>query len=792
MASEPNGKVDNAASELLALPDRAALWLFSFALGFAPLAFGTVEHWSYALLEVACFAGVGVCALRAGQGARQWSAVPGLVPLLLLAAFIALQLVPLPAALVRVLSPWAYAFYHEGPGVMGNLSWMPLTLNAKATLAELLRYLCLVAFYVLSVQLLTGRRTAKRTVRWLAYGAGVVAFLGILQYISAPRELLWLRTAPGDAKPFGPFVNRNHFASLMAMALPFCLAMISYYDPFGGLGGHREGRQARVERFVLALGAGLLCAVSIFLSRSRGGVIALGIALAVFLFMVALKKGTGKAARMTPLIVMVVLAVGWFGWGHALDRFLGAWDAHGDIEGMRSRIWSDTLAYIESFALAGSGFGSFGSVYPSFQSAWGGRAAVHAHNDYLELLSEGGLVSAALLAWAMVAALWSALKRATEPRSTFSTFAFAAAVSAIAGALVHATLDFNLHIGANALYMVFLFGFVAALCQRRQNGAASKQREFLASPRGQRVIKVGFSVLIVVAILFHSGAQWALGSMSFVQEARVTKGQLEPAMARELFNKASWASRIDPLEARWRSLLAVADTTVNGKVDAALYRTSLTLGPTDAEALQRAALALSMQGRHEQADALMRAGIARDKANPQRYEQYASWLFSRGRRTEALASMNQAMSLAPKLTRRFLVTLALNDATASEALEAAPDLAEVYVHMGEYFAQTEEQTEAAGAFTLAAGLMQSGQRAPLDAYMRLSRAFETMGQMERALDVMRTAKAALPLETLLMRRSGELYERMGMQLHAQEEYERALALDPGDSVSRQKLGSALK
>ena len=193
---------------------RAAFILFITTLIFAPLAFGTVEQWSMATVQllVCCSALCLVFSVRNKE--KVFLKAPGMLPLVLFVLWMVFQIVPLPAAVVQTVSSSTYDIYKPVHELSGQNQWIPLTVNQKASLFELMRVATYVLFYFLTVQILSNGERLKKTVRIVTYLAIVIAFLAIIQKFSSPDKIYWFRSTPENAGTVGPWVYHNHYAGL--------------------------------------------------------------------------------------------------------------------------------------------------------------------------------------------------------------------------------------------------------------------------------------------------------------------------------------------------------------------------------------------------------------------------------------------------------------------------------------------------------------------------------------------------------------------------------------------------
>jgi len=135
---------------------------------------------------------------------QQHLAVPGFLPLLLLLALMVVQIVPLPPAVLKVLSPHAFAAYVPVADLADQGKWLPISLNQKATIQELFRISSCAMAYILTIQLLNAPVPLKKTTNFVIFLAVGIAFLAILQQVSSPDRIYWFRTVPEKCPSLRP------------------------------------------------------------------------------------------------------------------------------------------------------------------------------------------------------------------------------------------------------------------------------------------------------------------------------------------------------------------------------------------------------------------------------------------------------------------------------------------------------------------------------------------------------------------------------------------------------------
>ena len=387
-------------------------------VAFAVLAHGAVEPWSEAVLEI----GSAVLLL-----VWSWQALTRRE----------LRLVWNPL-LFPLLAFWLVTAFQLVSG---------LTAVSFLTRIELLKYSALLALCFLCVQSYR-TRSQWRSFVWFLLSLGfVVSLFAILQHFTFNGKLYWVRELQYGGIPFGPYVNRNHFAGLMELLIPPGLAIQV-------LGGERRDQLPLVALFtLLPIGA-------LFLAASRGGIISFVAEVGFLAILIVARRREKKVLVAAALfLTFAAILVSWLGIGAALDRF-ATYKKLETSEGRRVEMLHDSLAIFHDHRVLGTGVGTLQEVFPLYQTVYDGLVVNHSHNDYAEALAEtgaiGGLCGLAflgLLFWKS----WKILSVESDSRS----FAYhAGALVACLGLLVHAGVDFNFHIPSNAL--IFLLQSVLA------------------------------------------------------------------------------------------------------------------------------------------------------------------------------------------------------------------------------------------------------------------------------------------------------------------------------------------
>jgi O-antigen ligase len=275
-----------------------------------------------------------------------------------------------------------------------------------------------------------------------------VAIFGILQHLTFNGKLYWFREMRYGGIPFGPYVNRNHFAGFAELVIPVALVPLV-------LGKVRRERWFTVGLLALfPLGA-------LFLSASRGGILSFTVEVGVLGLLLIVRRTGGKHVFAGGVVLLLAfLLVSWLGARQILERFSSMQSVE-VTSGKRASMRLDTWHIFRDHPWTGTGLGAIERVFPAYETLYDGRVVNHAHNDYLEALAETGVVGAACCAWFLVALYFQSLRRLLLQDKSFSAALHLSGLVACTGFLVHSLVDFNLHIPSNAL-LFFLMAHLAS------------------------------------------------------------------------------------------------------------------------------------------------------------------------------------------------------------------------------------------------------------------------------------------------------------------------------------------
>lgn len=394
------------------LVDRVGGILFYGTFGlllFGPLVFGAVEPWSIFVVEAGS-AGL-LLFWVAKQALENRIAIrpnPLFVPMGMFGVLIACQLI-------------------------FRISAYPHATMSSALLFAAYGSLCFLA----SQTLLRTSQARRLATIFCIYGAALASF-ALIQGIASNGKLYWLRQPRMGGWIYGPYVNHNHYAGLMEMLVPIPLVLSL---------SHLASARSRN----LAAAAAAVMVGTIFLCGSRGGMLAISVELLILAtFVIRQKLRTRATIGAVLFLTIVVGLLTWIGGGDLTRRIASVGPSSDITSDVRANINRDTFRMFLKNPISGWGLGNFPVVYPQFRTFYTDFFVNEAHNDYLQLLAETGLLGFAIVACFITIACKKAFTKSRNWSSELSGAMALACLLGLSGILVHSAVDFNLQIPANA------------------------------------------------------------------------------------------------------------------------------------------------------------------------------------------------------------------------------------------------------------------------------------------------------------------------------------------------------
>jgi O-antigen ligase len=288
-----------------------------------------------------------------------------------------------------------------------------------------------------------------------------LALAGIIQHATFNGKIygFW-RPRYLEAIPFGPFVNRNHFAGWMLMALPLTLGYLLALS-MSGRPVKRDLRSRLVRlasressQVLLVAIAVAVMGLALVMTLSRSGIGCFAVALAITAVVVLKRDGgwVGRAAAVTFFVVVATAIAGWVGVDTLSERLLASSSA------FESRLlpWTAAQRIVTDFPLGGTGLNTFGVAMLSYQATPGPVHFAEAHNDFLQFAAEGGLLLGVPALALLLMIVRDGARRIRAEASTRTYWIRVGAATGLIAIGLQEAVDFSLQIPANAVLFVVL------------------------------------------------------------------------------------------------------------------------------------------------------------------------------------------------------------------------------------------------------------------------------------------------------------------------------------------------
>ncbi len=415
--------------------------LLCFIPVFATVVFGAVDNITWTFLVIFTMVLVGLwIADTAKSGSLAIAVDPLQIPFIALILIGLIQLLPL------------------GGDAAGGLLSLPasrsMSLDPYSTRFFVRNLIVFLIFLTAVLTFLDSEKRIRKLVLLTIIFGGTMAFLGILQQIANAEAIYGLRV-PFQANPFGPFVNEHHFAGFMEMTAGLTLGILL-------------GDINRQKKFLFGIALVVMIA-AILMTSSRGGLISI---VATFVVAAALtyfhrrknSSATGEKRRVSPavlvgtgsIIVITVVLVLLLGGDESMTRGFGLSGTGGDISNGRTHFWSVAWQIFLAHPLLGSGLDSYGVAFTQYDT-WNGVFRIErAHNDYMQILAEGGIAGLACIVGFVCLFFRKALATIAAAGEGVRRDAAIGATAGCVGILIHSFVDFPLRTWSNSFFFLLL------------------------------------------------------------------------------------------------------------------------------------------------------------------------------------------------------------------------------------------------------------------------------------------------------------------------------------------------
>jgi O-antigen ligase len=463
--------------------------LLFLSLGFAVVAFGANPDWARHIFCMLVFFAGAFIVLIAPPAPASRSFRRSVTILAALMAIPVLQLIPLPSSVQQALTPVHAAMMQKlaQTGVLeASLAHRTASIHPFGTLEQYAVVLAAGLLFFVGRRLFMDAGSLKR-LAWFFLGLGFLESLyGLIQYLGKiPHPFL----QPGyelATVASGTYVNRNHFAGLLEMVFPVVIA-VAYAHFLTRI--HPDIRYTRrrfrvlmthpdMPLFCLFLFIAVWVCLGIIFSMSRTGITGM-LVTSLFLALLLGIRHSRHRIQLVGLVFLLAVAgyAGYIGMEEVLQRFEQLLQEDVVLQEGRVEVWRDSITLIRDFPLTGVGLGNYQHAFHKYNRVPRNVIYDHAHNDYLEYLSEWGLPAGLLLIGSVLVIFGRGLLAFFRVEDNPMLQAMLLGTTGgIFSLLLHSLTDFNLQIPANLALFTLLLAATAAMTEQE----AAERAEFEA------------------------------------------------------------------------------------------------------------------------------------------------------------------------------------------------------------------------------------------------------------------------------------------------------------------------
>lgn len=442
----------SSANEKVSRLSGAVFFFLCLIPVFSTIAFGGVDAWAIGLNSIFC-AVLAILWLADSWFSKEFRYHSSLLQLPLVGLLLTglIQLLPL------------RSFDNSG-NLLSISAVSSLSLDPYSTRFFVIQLIGYIIFFAVALTFINSQKRMQKAVLMTIIFGAIMAFIGILQRLASPDAIYGVRPTP-QAIPFASFVNQHHFAAFMNLSLGLTLSLLF-------------GKALKKDKSLLLIIAAFLMLVALIFTSSRGGILSFfGVLAVVFLPMLLNKNSDseihdqkGKSSFRNKFLLLagtfaaifaVIGAVFLLGGEGSLVRGIG-FSGQSDISSGRTHFWAIALQIFLDYPILGAGLNAFGAAFSKYDT-WNGVFRVEqAHNDYLQILADAGIVGFACVAAFIYFLFKKALPHIDSSMSHFRRSAGVGALAGCFGILIHSFFDFPLRTPSNAFFFL-MFAAIATV-----------------------------------------------------------------------------------------------------------------------------------------------------------------------------------------------------------------------------------------------------------------------------------------------------------------------------------------
>ena len=461
-------------------------------IAWLPFPHASVEPWAYALFETVTFFLLSLWLLSFYSYTTKRTIkiiVDNKLALSLLASWLLyhlIQIIPLPSGLIEIISPstkYIYDYTQQG----NTASFLTLSISPTSTLDSFLINSSYIALFFLTLVLVNTRKRLKQ-LGWLVCSVGAIQSLySLVNFYTDGQFSLLDPLPPWEGNSWsnsvrGTYSHYNHFAGLLILTIPIGLGL--YFTNIKMQEKSLKSKSVIIstldfmmsEKPLIALVCSIML-VALFQTGSRGGNGAILLSFIITSLILITYHGfkSKEIKRFVVILMLVFISTSWLGMGVLTERV----NKYGSAQSKRDVMRASTYELIGDFSIFGSGAGSFKDINPMYTDSKIGGSPMwaHAHMDYLELLADQGIVGFITLGLALTIFGKTMLKGMKNRRDPLARGMLLASFMGTTAAYIHALIDHNFQITANASYFFILLaiGVIASNLQSQSQSQSQSQ-----------------------------------------------------------------------------------------------------------------------------------------------------------------------------------------------------------------------------------------------------------------------------------------------------------------------------
>ena len=606
----------------------------------------------------------------------------------------------------------------------------------------------------------------------------IISFFGIIQDLTWNGKMFWLFPLTHRGRAFGPYVNASAFAGYIGMLIPLSIGYLFSLN--------RKYSLSFKSFLILAV---MVMFTAVFLSLSQGGIVSLLLSL-VFMGFLLVRMKSAKIEKQLPFVFVILMLIGlaWFGSGRIVEKF-----SHLNDPSWQARlwVWRGTVEIIKDFPLLGTGLGTFVHIFPKYRLPQTKLFFSYAHNDFLELLSEGGVLGFAFISILFFFFLRKTVRLLFSRRDTWAINLTVGGLSSFLAISIFSFSDFNLHIPANTVLLCVIIGLITTVVNLRPKlgeGATLFHKRILYLNPKMRIVLYPLGI-VIFATLFIFITKPYLAERNFELSLKVES-------SKEKVEYLKRSIQLQPHDARYHYGLAQVYGEKEGNWTLALnhFRQAVSLNANSAQYYEGLAWAYANLDREEETIKYLRKAIDLEPNNPYRHRNLALfYLYYQAKKSppdryfqDAIFEYKKAILLEPSFTQEALEKFSELVKDYHQLKTIIPDTPQAHLELSKYLKTKDREKESKQEFQKALEgwqyqLLSASHSQQAQIHRNLASAYVNSNQYALALALYEKALRIMPRDAWTYYLIGSLYEKMDDDDSAIDSFKKAIFFDSGHS-----------